>query len=95
MEFGFLPSSLADNVYVCALDFNIFLCVVMHYIKEKTPLICGVFAFVWACFVFNTGAPGAIRTPDLRLRRPALYPLSYRRVFVFANNYIIYHINGL
>src|SRR6056297_26045 len=27
----------------------------------------------------NTGAPGEIRTHDLWFRRPALYPLSYRR----------------
>lgn len=25
------------------------------------------------------GAPGGIRTPDLRFRRPTLYPLSYGR----------------
>ena len=28
------------------------------------------------------GAPGRIRTSDPRLRRPLLYPLSYRRVGV-------------
>ena len=37
------------------------------------------------------GAPGAIRTPGLRLRRPSLYPLSYRRVWN-SNTGILYHI---
>ncbi len=32
------------------------------------------------------GTPGAIRTPDLRIRSPSLYPLSYRRTSV---SYII------
>ena len=27
----------------------------------------------------KSGAPGGIRTPDPRFRRPMLYPLSYRR----------------
>src|SRR5437867_4412826 len=30
-------------------------------------------------FAPGTGAPGGIRTPDPRLRRPPLCPLSYRR----------------
>ncbi len=30
----------------------------------------------------SNGAPGAIRTPGLRLRRPSLYPLSYRRTLI-------------
>lgn len=35
----------------------------------------------WNVFYHNklNGAPEEIRTPDLRLRRPTLYPLSYRR----------------
>lgn len=37
------------------------------------------------------GAPGAIRTPGLRLRRPSLYPLSYRRAWDLSTE-ILYHI---
>ena len=31
------------------------------------------------CSIVGCGAPDRIRTCDLRLRRPTLYPLSYRR----------------
>ena len=31
------------------------------------------------------GTPGGIRTPDLRIRSPLLYPLSYGRTLNFNN----------
>ena len=33
--------------------------------------------------IIVSGASEEIRTPDLWLRRPTLYPLSYRRIILF------------
>ncbi len=38
----------------------------------------------WASAVSEPSVPGGIRTPDILLRRQALYPLSYRHILSYA-----------
>lgn len=44
--------------------------------SQKAPNTGVVLPMFWAFHVCRS-APGGIRTPDLRYRKPALYPLSY------------------
>ena len=48
--------------------------------KVWTPLLLRAIVYT---LIFQCGAPDAIRTHDLRLRRPTLYPAELRVHFVF------------